>query len=58
MLASSSAPTSETGWTLSSMQIRPIPWMLTLPPMRELPDDTVRALYQLMAYIEIRKSFY
>jgi len=31
--------------------------LLTLPPMRELPQDTLRAMYEVLAFVEIRKSF-
>lgn len=29
--------------------------MLTLPPVKDWPEDTVRAVYELMSFIEIRK---
>ena len=31
--------------------------LLTLPPMREWPEDTLRAMYEVPAFVEIRKSF-
>ena len=31
--------------------------LLTLPPMREWPEDTLRAMYEVLAFVEIRKSF-
>jgi len=31
--------------------------LLTLPPMREWPEDTLRAMYEVLAFVEIRKGF-
>ena len=31
--------------------------LLTLPPMREWPEDTLRSMYEVLAFVEIRKSF-
>ena len=30
--------------------------LLTRPPMREWPEDTLRSMYELMAFVEIRKN--
>jgi hypothetical protein len=32
--------------------------LFTLPPMREWSEDSLRDMYELMAFVEIRKNFH